>query len=132
MSTVPRLDGVDHVHVYVASWDAAERWYEDVLGFKRVESLMSWAVKGGPLTLENPDKTLHLALFEKENHQGDSVIAFGATGANFLAWKTHLENKGLKLRIADHQLSYSLYFTDPDANMHEITTYDREAVARQL
>ena len=132
MSTVPRLDGVDHVHVYVASWDAAERWYEDVLGFKRVESLMSWAVKGGPLTLENPDKTLHLALFEKENHKGDSVIAFGATGANFLAWKTHLENKGLKLRIADHQLSYSLYFTDPDANMHEITTYDREAVARQL
>ena len=132
MSTVPKLNGIDHIHVYTASWDAAERWYQDVLGFKRVESLMSWAVKGGPLTLENPEKNIHLALFEREDHTGDSAIAFGTTGAEFLAWKTHLESKGLELRITDHQLAYSLYFTDPDANMHEITTFDREIVAKKL
>lgn len=36
----PQLDGIDHVHVYVANWEKAGRWYADVLGFKRVETLM--------------------------------------------------------------------------------------------
>ena len=132
MSKLPKLDGIDHVHVYISSWDTAEKWYQDVLGFTRVKSLMSWAVKGGPLTLGNPEKNVHLALFEKENPTGNTAIAFGASGEEFLAWKSHLESKGLELRVADHKLAYSLYFKDPDANMHEITTYDHEMVARKL
>ena len=128
----PKLNGIDHVHVYVSSWDEAEDWYGDVLGLKRVEALMPWAVKGGPLTLENPESSIHLALFERDGHSGSSAIAFGASGEEFLAWKTRLENKGLELRITDHKLAYSLYFNDPDQNMHEITTYDRDYVAERL
>lgn len=128
----PKLNGIDHIHVYVARWDEAEAWYETVLGFKRVEALMPWAVKGGPLTLENSEGNVHLALFEREDHSGSSAIAFGASGEEFLAWKTYLENKGLELRITDHKLAFSLYFTDPDQNMHEITTYERDYVAQLL
>ena len=50
----PKLNGIDHVHIYIANWSDAEDWYGNVLGFKRVEALMAWAVKDGPLTLENP------------------------------------------------------------------------------
>ncbi len=128
----PKLNGVDHIHVYVANWDEAEGWYGTVLGFKRVEALMSWAVKGGPLTLENTERNVHLALFEREGHAGSSAIAFGASGKEFLAWKTYLEDKGLELRVTDHKLAYSLYFNDPDQNMHEITTYERDYVAEFL
>ena len=128
----PKLKGFDHIHVYVAEWVRAEEWYRDVLGFTRVEALMSWAVKGGPLTLEDPSGAVHLALFEREDHKGSTAIAFGATADQFLAWKQHLESKGLKLRITDHQLAYSLYFFDPDNNMHEITTYDHEPVRQAL
>lgn len=128
----PKLNGIDHIHVYVAKWEDAEKWYEDVLAFTRVEALMPWAVKGGPLTLENPDGNIHLALFERDNHPGSTAIAFGTSGEEFLAWKTHLEGKGLDLRITDHKLAYSLYFNDPDQNMHEITTYDRDYVAERL
>lgn len=128
----PKLNGIDHVHVYVANWDEAEKWYETVLGFKRVEALMAWAVKNGPLTLENPEGNIHLALFETQSHPDTSAIAFGASGEEFLSWKTHLENHGLKLRITDHEMAYSLYFTDPWGNLHEITTYDRDYVAQQL
>jgi len=28
----PKLNGIDHVHVYVASWSDAEEWYQTVLG----------------------------------------------------------------------------------------------------
>ena len=128
----PKLNGIDHVHVYVANWDEAEKWYETVLGFKRVEALMAWAVKNGPLTLENPEGNIHLALFETQSHPDTSAIAFGASGEEFLSWKTHLENHGLNLRITDHKMAYSLYFTDPWGNLHEITTYDRDYVAQQL
>lgn len=128
----PQLTGIDHIHVYVNSWNEAEAWYADVLGFRRVEALMSWAVKGGPLTIENAEGSVHLALFEDGDHTGGTTIAFGASGEQFLAWKEHLEDRGLKLQLTDHQLAYSLYFHDPDGNMHEITTYERDLVARRL
>ena len=128
----PTLKGIDHVHVSVANWDDAEKWYEEMLGFKRVDEFMVWAVKNGPLTLENPDGNVHLALFEREDHPDTSAIAFGASGEEFIAWQAHLEDHGLKLRITDHDLAYSLYFNDPWSNMHEITTYDHDYVREHL
>ncbi len=128
----PRLRGIDHVHVYVASRQAAEVWYRDVLGFRRAEAFAAWAVEGGPLTLENPEGTVHVALFETRDGRGSSTIAFGAGGEQFLAWKEHLARAGLDPRLADHDLSFSLYFSDPDGNTHEITTYDHAHVAARL
>lgn len=128
----PALKGFDHIHVYVAEWDRAEKWYADVLDFTRVEALMPWAVDGGPLTLEDRAGNVHLALFERDDHKGSTSIAFGSTGREFLAWKNHLEGKGLKLRVTDHKLAFSLYFYDLDDNMHEITTYDHELVREAL
>ena len=131
-SMAPKISDIDHIHVYVHNWRTAEEWYRQVMGFRRVERLMPWAVKGGPLTLENPEGTVHLALFERDDHSGSSAIAFDVSGADFLAWKTHLEATGLTLRVADHKLSYSLYFFDPDQNIHEITSYERDFIALRL
>ena len=71
----PKLTGIDHVHVYVANWSEAEKWYAEILGFRRVEALMSWAVPGGPLTLEHAESNVHLALFERDSHSGSTAIA---------------------------------------------------------
>ena len=128
----PKLTGVDHLHVNVENWNEAEEWYRSVLNFKRVDALVAWAVKDGPLTIENPEGTVHLALFESDKPESTNVIAFGASGEEFLSWKTHLENRGLKLRVTDHKMAYSLYFRDPWQNSHEITTYERDYVAGKL
>ena len=128
---VPSLKGIDHVHVYVGDREEAETWYARVLGFRRVAALEAWAEGDGPLTLENPEGTVHLALFESEAGP-NSTIAFGASGAQFLAWKAHLEEASLALRIADHDLAWSLYFSDPFGNYHEITSYDHALVAAAL
>lgn len=128
----PKLNGIDHVHVDVGSWSEAEKWYKTVLGFKRIDALMAWAVKNGPLTIENPEGSVHLALFESDNPSSLSAIAFRASGDEFLAWKTHLESHGLELRLTDHHLAYSMYFSDPWGNLHEITTYERDYVVEQL
>lgn len=129
---MPNLTGFDHVHVYVADWEAAENWYQKVLGFTRVEALMPWAVKNGPLTIENADGSVHLALFQTDRRPPISTVAFGATADEFLAWKEHLEAQGLELRVTDHKLAYSVYFSDPDGNTYEITTYDHQPVRARL
>ena len=128
----PKLNGIDHVHVYVHSWAEAEEWYQTVMGFKRVDALMPWAVKNGPLTVEDPEGNVHLAFFERDDNPDTSAIAFGTSGDEFLAWKSHLEGHDLELRVTDHKMAYSLYFSDPWGNLHEITTYERDYVAEQL
>lgn len=128
----PGLNGFDHIHVYVRDREAAASWYQRVLDFTPIEKLMVWAVDGGPLTLADAGDQIHLALFEQPDHSGSSAIAFRASGEAFLAWKAHLQAHGIELRIADHQLAYSLYFSDPDNNTHEITTYDHQYVRGQL
>jgi len=128
----PKLAGIDHLHVQVGSWKEAEKWYGEVLNLKRVEALMGWATKNGPLTIANPESTVHLALFETAKPKATNVIAFGALGEEFMSWKAHLEAIGLKLRVVDHKLAYSMYFRDPWKNNHEITTYDRDFVDEQI
>lgn len=127
----PKLNGIDHVHVYVDSWERAEPWYREVLGFRPVEKFSSWAVGNGPLTIEDESGSVHLALFESAAPR-TSTVAFGANGEQFLAWKAHLEEQGLTLRVTDHRLAWSLYFADPFGNSHEITTYDHDYVRARL
>jgi catechol 2,3-dioxygenase-like lactoylglutathione lyase family enzyme len=129
--SIPVLSGIDHVHVYVKDRPAAVEWYSRVLGFEPVEKFAEWATETGPLTLADDADSAHLALFISD-HPPTSTIAFGATGEQFLAWRTHLEAEGLELRVADHKLAWSMYFYDPAGNYHEITTYDTAPVAAAL
>ena len=126
----PAMRGIDHVHIYVGNWPEAEQWYLRILGFTRVEELSVWAVDGGPLTLKNKDGTVHVALFESEDTPPSSTIAFGATGEQFLIWMEHLREQELEFRPADHTLAWSIYFSDPFGNYHEITTYEHALVAK--
>ncbi len=128
----PKLNGIDHAHLNVGSKAQAKKWYGEVLGFTPLERLKAWDTPNGPMTLEDESGTIHLAIFEKDGPANESSIAFGTSGESFLEWKEHLEGNGLKLRLADHELAYSLYFTDPWGNYHEVTTYDRDFVARSL
>ncbi len=129
---LPSVTGIDHVHIYVSDRQQAQRWYTDILGYSKVEHLAAWAEGGGPLTLANPEHNVHLALFERASPRGSSALAFGATGSEFLNWHTYLGSKNIRLRVADHELAFSLYFEDPDNNAHEITTYEHELVRNEL
>ena len=125
----PSLDRVDHVHVYVTDREVSEQWYSDVLGLSRMPELESWASDGGPLTVANEAGTVHLALFERKAQPCRSTIAFGVTAVEFVAWREHLSARlEVPPKTEDHQLSWSLYFSDPDGNPYEVTTYEYSAV----
>ena len=127
----PELDRVDHIHVFVDDRLAAEPWYARVLGLKRVASLERWAGDGGPLTLGNAADTIHVALFERPaSAKCRSTIALGTSAEGLLAWQRRLAAELGKAPVrVDHQVSWSIYFEDPDGNPFEITTYDYAALA---
>lgn len=122
----PDLLGIDHVHVYVRDRDRAEAWYADVLGCTRMPAYASCAEDpDGPVMLQcGPAR---LALFASTKGPTD-VVACGTDAAAFLAWLEHLRTHGLELRIVDHEMAFSVYFSDLDGNSHEITCYDVESL----
>lgn len=129
----PTLEGIDHIHIYVADRAASEAWYARVMGLGRVAELAFWAPNGGPLTMANASGTVHLALFERPAEKCRSTVAFTATASQFLAWRKHLgEVFGRPIEAVDHEASWSIYFSDPDANPFEITSYDYATLAAEL
>lgn len=125
----PKIRRIDHIHLNVSNRVESEKWYRDILGFTRVGKLVFWAEDGGPLTLTDSEGNVHLALFESDDVQ-NTTIAFGVSAPDFAAWLKHLVNCGFDVQPVDHQVSWSLYFRDPDGNPFEITTYDyREFVS---
>ncbi|MBC7880377.1 MAG: VOC family protein [Anaerolineae bacterium] len=130
---VPTLNAVDHVHVYVANRESATKWYEDVLGLCEVSELKFWSVGGGPLTISNISGTIHLALFERPAEKCHSTIALGASANEFLAWRNHLSRVfGHEIELVNHEVSWSIYFSDPDGNPFEITSYEHSLILSQL
>jgi catechol 2,3-dioxygenase-like lactoylglutathione lyase family enzyme len=129
----PSFQRIDHIHVYVSDRNAAEHWYQTVLGLTRIEEFAFWATDGGPLTLADASGAIHLALFERAAQNRHATIAFAVTAENFLAWRDHLRCfPELTVELEDHDVSWSLYFCDPDGNPYEITCYEYATLAPNL
>jgi catechol-2,3-dioxygenase len=132
-STPPNFSSIDHVHVHVSDRTAAEAWYARVLDFSRSKELEFWAMDGGPLTIQNMDGTVHIALFERRPTKTHSTIALKVNANEYMNWRIHL---GQVLdeppESEDHEVSLSLYFKDLDGNPYEITTYEHTAVRRAI
>ena len=144
MSDAFAVDGIDHVELYVSDREDAADWYERVLGVVPDEEFEQWwRSETGPLVLTPEGGTTKLALFEHASPTtGAGVsphrVAFRVDGAGFLAFLDRLEDLDLVDRegevvteadVVDHDISYSIYFADPDGNPLEVTTYDYEDVA---
>jgi catechol 2,3-dioxygenase-like lactoylglutathione lyase family enzyme len=140
------VEGIDHVHVQVANRDAAAEWFGRVLGLQIAKEFDSWAKDPrGPLFLVTPDGVRCLALFEepdtKKNRRWNHTIAFKVSAWEFVELVRHLDElqlttaDGSKLSrrdVVDHELSWSIYFIDPDGNRFELTAYQYDEVSRLL
>ena len=126
----PQINGIDHVHIYVTDMHEAKAWYSEYLGFQPVPKFGFWNKGAGPLVMADSTGEVHIALFRSDSNPG-SVIAFGASGKNFISWVAFLKSKALEVVVKDHQLSWSVYFQDPYGNNHEITTYECDYVRQQ-
>lgn len=125
------LEGFDHIHIHVSNRMESEKWYKSVLGLYRTEGLELWTRDSGPLMLQNQSGSIHLALFESRPIQ-HTIVAFKTSATELLVCMKYLSSKAIEVEPIDHDISWSLYFQDPDGNPYEITTYEYELFSNIL
>ena len=139
-----KVEAIDHIHVYVADQRAAAEWHRRVFGLEVVKEFEDWATDG-PLTISSDGGRTSLALFNAAPEMLPSArrqtIAFRVGGAGFLAFLKRLDTlevtgaNGRRLQagdVVDHEHSFSVYFSDPDGNPYELTSYDYDFIREQL
>jgi catechol 2,3-dioxygenase-like lactoylglutathione lyase family enzyme len=131
-----QLDGIDHVALAVRDVEEAAKWYADVLGFERRYEGM-W--DGIPTFIGKGNTAI--ALFPTRG--GDSKpagpasaikmlhLAFRASRHGFVAAQQELKKRGIKFEFQDHEISHSIYFSDPDGHHLEITTYELDLTRKK-
>lgn len=126
--SAPRLQRLDHVSLNVADRARSLAWYRDVLGLAPGEEPQE---DDEPVFLGEPGACF--ALFQAQvqsparepESTGLRHVALAlATAAELDDAEQHLRDLGVAFRPEDHGNAHSLYLSDPDGNVVELTTYD--------
>ncbi len=98
--------------------------------------------KIGPLFIGNEDRTVTLALMNETRENDGSInrMAFRTSGKNFVDFVSHIDDLNLSFlqemvtrdKVVDHDISFSIYFDDPDGNKLELTSYDHDFVKSKI
>lgn len=122
-----RLEQIDHVALRCASLETTKEWYVSTLGFEHV---FPGHGAGVPIILRLG--STFLTLFPQKSDQPPPPangriwhLAFrAATYADFRSAQAELQARGVSFQFQNHEISHSIYFSDPDGLLLEITTYD--------
>jgi catechol 2,3-dioxygenase-like lactoylglutathione lyase family enzyme len=122
---------LNHAVLYVRDLERSVAFYEDVLGFRRVdmgpESFSGAAFLQAPASTNDHD----LGLFEMGDGAGPSLAGRATVGLYHLAWEVDtlaelervagaLRDAGALAGASDHSTTKSLYGRDPDGLEFEI------------
>lgn len=119
------LEQIDHVALRCASPEATKDWYINTLGFEQVYTELG---AGMPIFLRLG--STYLTLFPEKaekpaaNGRAWHLALRAATYADFRSAQAELQQRGVPFQFSDHEIAHSIYFTDPDGFLLEITTYD--------
>jgi len=123
--TQVRLEALDHVGLTVADVPASAAWYQEVLGLQRVHE-KTWGEF--PAVLEANGSGV--ALFPRtEGHEvapDDPLrhVGFRTSRRGLEEARAELTVRGVPFDVGDYGIAWSVYFTDPDGYLVEITTYE--------
>lgn len=129
-SALPPFRQVVETGIYADDLEAAERFYCDLLGLRRVSA------EPGRHLFAAAGRSMLLVFHARATLRGDTLPAHGTTGAGHFAleveseadverWKRHLEERGVGI---EKDVGWgrpglrSIYFRDPAGNSVEIIT----------
>lgn len=125
------VEQFDHAALVVRDVSASVKWYKDWLGF---DSLGSGQNAPPHYVGNGITKLALLQASDSEKftftvNQGVRAchIAFRANRGSFNEYERRLSEVGNEYEKLTHSDSQSLYFSDPDGYLIEVTTYDLES-----
>ena len=120
----PKLQNIDHIHVFVSDRKKALDWYNNILGLKPSEEMVVLP-ESGPLMIRNNEGNINIAIFKGKPKDNNAVIAFKVSGKQFIHYHKTINHSLIEnLEVVDHDTQFSIYFEDPFGNPYEITSYD--------
>jgi catechol-2,3-dioxygenase len=124
---------LNHAVLYVRNLADSVAFYEDVLGFRRIDEMTPAGFTGAAF-LRAPDSTNDhdLGLFELGPAAGPSLAGQQTVGLYHLAWEVdtleelqaaakRLADAGALAGASDHSTTKALYGTDPDGIEFEVS-----------
>ena len=122
-------EGIDHVAILVRDVSASAKWYQEVLGLRRLHEDV-W----GDFPAVVGIGTTSIALFPvvgrdpRPRPGRDSIamrhLAFRVSASNLEQGKQLLTRRDIPFTEQHHQIAKSIYFFDPDGHEIELTTYE--------
>jgi catechol 2,3-dioxygenase-like lactoylglutathione lyase family enzyme len=124
-----RADRILETCLYVDDLDAAETFYQDIIGLERVTKSegrhVIFRCGQSMFLLFNPEQTrIKTGRAPVHGAHGQGHAAFAMDESEVDAWRSHLEGKGVEIEteVVWPSGGYSLYFRDPAGNSLEVTT----------
>jgi catechol 2,3-dioxygenase-like lactoylglutathione lyase family enzyme len=120
--------------IYAKDLEAAERFYQDVLGLSLIlrqqDRHLFFSVGGGMLLIFNPEHTagetvlMNEQAVPKHGMTGQGHVAFAVSAESIPVWRARLEKAGVEIESAVTWPTggQSLYFRDPAGNSIELAT----------
>jgi catechol-2,3-dioxygenase len=121
------LDRLDHVSLNVRDRAASIAWYADALGLEQQNTPRrdDWPVFMGRF---GACIALFQARVESAERATESTglrhVAFAVGRADLEHAQAHLRVRSVEFRAEDHGDARSIYLSDPDGNVVELTTYE--------
>ena len=119
-----KINFLDHIAIRVSNVETTAKWYEEVLGLKRLETQEYW----GPYPVMVVAGKSGVAIFpKKESDVLEQVtsrmhIAFNVDKESFRSFQHTFEQRGVEFYFEDHHWFHSIYINDPDGYLVELTT----------
>ena len=121
-----KLNFLDHVAIRVKDMERSITWYEKTLGLKKyqLEKWGDWPIfmlsgKAGIAIF--PANTSDPKIPRSGNVKIDH-FAFNVSNESFAKAQEHFQSIGEKFEFQDHDYFHSVYLTDPDGHIVELTT----------
>ncbi len=118
-----QLNGLDHVAIRVKDLELSSQWYVETLGLKKVQ-LDKWGAY--PIFLLSGKTGVALFPLNKDEQEApQSAIdhfAFNISNESFEKAMEQFNALGVPFQFKDHFYFHSIYLTDPDGHIVELTT----------